>query len=80
VSRRRMPPGRKSQTSPPTFRGNPVTSKLSIGLIPLLPSRIDLANSAIPIPMLDTGPRPVMTTRRRALTTDYHLLLSATNS
>src|SRR6478752_2758215 len=52
-------------TSPAMRCGNPPASKLAIGEIPLLPRWRAAAKSSAPIPMLDTGPSPVMTTRRR---------------
>ncbi|CAM5699483.1 hypothetical protein SANTM175S_10133 [Streptomyces antimycoticus] len=56
--------GSKSSTSQPFAWSNPSTSNTVIGLAPLLPARSPRRNSSTPIPILETTPRPVITTLR----------------
>lgn len=62
-SRRSIRSGRNARTSPAQTCGNPVVSKLEIGEMPDRAWESAWANADAPMPMLDTGPTPVITTR-----------------
>jgi hypothetical protein len=59
--------GSNSVTSQPLACAKPSVSNDPIGRAPLRPLRRPSANFSTPMPMLDTTPKPVSTTRRTSL-------------